>query len=767
MCAIKKNKLDSVAVIGNYLPRRCGIATFTTDLCDALAEKLDNGAHVAAVVMDDQDGGYAYPQRVKFQLRDHWLPDYLKAADFLNVSQFDVAILQHEYGIFGGKEGSHILRLVNNLNMPLITILHTVLDEPSNEQRKIILNLAKYSERVVVMSEMGRDMLRQVYGIAESRIAVIHHGIPEVGFMDSYFHKETLGVADKKVILTFGLIHPDKGIEYVLNAMPKIIEKHPDVVYIVLGATHPKVLEATGDAYRQSLLQLVNRLNLKDHVLFKNQFVELGELCEYIGAADIYVTPYLSEKQITSGTLAYAVGTGKAVVSTPYWYAEELLSSGRGRLVAFRDAAGIALEVNDLLSNEQERNAIRKRAFQFGRMMVWNKVAEEYISLCVEVLDYRAEHPKIRPAEKAFPKKVDELPAPKLDHLRTMTDDTGILQHSYFSIPDRNHGYCVDDNARALIVSSLHYSLYKDESAVSLTRTYLSFLHHAFNTGTGRFRNFMSYDRRWLDEEGSEDSHGRALWGVGTAVKHAPNDSLRNMATRLFQDGVAAVEKLTYPRALAFSLIGIHAYLEVLNGDAAVRRLREVTAKKLYDHFRGKSDKEWPWYEDEVTYANARIPHALLLSGQWIPDDKMWKKGIDLLQWLLDRQTSPQGHLSIIGNKGWMKRDRERAHFDQQPIEAMTLLDACAEVYRSTGEEKWLNEATRCLNWFLGDNDLHVPLNDFITGGCFDGLQTKGVNANQGAESSLAWLISILTIFEIMGQEILLKNGERVEGGRD
>ncbi|MCF6291098.1 MAG: glycosyltransferase family 4 protein [Desulfobacterales bacterium] len=759
MSAVKNNKLNSVAVIGNYLPRQCGIATFTADLCGALAEELDSGAHVAAVAMDDLDGGYAYPRRVKFQIRDHWLPDYLKAADFLNVNQFDVAILQHEFGIFGGKDGSHILRLVKNLNMPLITTLHTILDEPSDEQRKIVLDLAKYSEKVVVMSKNGRDMLRQVYGIEESRIAVIHHGIPDVGFMDPYFHKDTFGVKDKKVILTFGLIHPGKGIEYVLNAMPEIIEKHPDVVYIVLGATHPNVLKATGDAYRQSLLQLVNRLNLKDHVLFKNQFVELDELCEYIGAADIYITPYLSEKQIVSGALAYAVGAGKAVISTPYWYAEEILSSDRGRLVAFRDADGIAREVNDLLANEQERNAVRKRAYQFGRMMVWSKVAVEYISRCVEVIDYRAEHQKDRPAEKTYPKGVDELPAPKLDHLRTMTDDTGVLQHCYFSIPDRNHGYCVDDNARALIVSSLHYSLYKDENSVSLTKTYLSFLHHAFNTGTGRFRNFMSYDRRWLDEEGSEDSHGRALWGVGTAVKHAPNDSLRNMATRLFQDGVDAVERLTYPRALAFSLIGIHAYLEVFNGDAAVRRLRKVTAKKLYDRFKGKSDKEWPWYEDEATYANARIPHALLLSGQWIPDDKMWKKGIELLQWLLDRQTSPQGHLSIIGNQGWMKRDRERAHFDQQPIEAMTLLDACAEVYRSTGEEKWLNEAMRCLNWFLGYNDLHVPLNDFITGGCFDGLQMKGVNRNQGAESSLAWLISILTIFEVMGRATLLKNG--------
>ena len=753
----EKSRLNSVAVIGNYLPRQCGIATFTTDLCNALSNELGSNCQVAAVVMDDLDNGYSYPQTVRFQLRDHWLPDYLNAADFLNVNQFDVAVLQHEFGIFGGKEGSHILRLIKNLRMPLITTLHTVLDTPSNEQRKIMLDIAEYSDKLVVMSKKAQDILQEVYEIDLSQISVIHHGIPDVSFVDPCFYKDTFGIEDRNVLLSFGLLHPGKGIEFVLNALPKIIEKHPDVIYIILGATHPNILRESGDAYRQSLLQLTNRLNMKNHVQFKNKFVKLEELCEYIGAADIYITPYISVGQIVSGTLAYALGAGKAIISTPYWYAGEALAEGRGILVPFKDSDEIARKVNELLSNSHERNAIRKKAYQFGRQMVWKEVARRYIAEAIEALELRESKPKNRYEETHIPKSIDELPPPKLNHLRALTDSTGILQHAYFTIPNRDHGYCTDDNARALIVTSLHHSLYKDEKSISLIETYLAFLFHAFNRKNDRFRNFMSYDREWLDDKGSADSHGRALWGLGIAVKYAPYESIRNMATRLFMDGMPMAKNLTYPRAWAYSLIGLHSYLEVYSGDAAARRLRNSIAKKLYRVFEDKTNPDWPWYENVVTYANARIAHALLLSGQFIPNEKMREKGISLLKWLLKLQTVSQGHLSIIGNGGWMEFGGKRSHFDQQPIEAMSLVDACAEAYRSTGDDAWLKEARHCLNWFLGHNDLNVPLYDFKTGGCHDGLQPHGFNANQGAESTLSWLISILTMYEIMGQEAILK----------
>ena len=752
----KKYELNSVAVIGNYLPRLCGIATFTTDLCNALSEELRNQGEILALAMDDIVGGYTYPDRVKFQLRANVQSDYLRAADFINVNQFDVVILQHEFGIFGGKQGAHILHLLKSLRMPVLTTLHTALTEPSDEHRVIIRELARYSERLVVMSDKARNILHDTFGIPDSQITFIPHGIPDVAFVDPSFHKDQFGVEDRKVILSFGLLSPGKGIEHMIDAMPEIVAKHPEAVYIILGATHPHVKKATGDAYRHGLLQKVNKLGLEDYVHFHNQFVSLEVLCQYLGAADVYVTPYISPAQVTSGTLAYAIGLGKAVVSTPYWYAEELLSEGRGRLVPFVDSGAMAREINDLLSNDLERNAMRKRAYQYARPMVWKGVARNYLELAVATLKRRVSSPKPRHGETRTPKILDELPEVNLAHLRSLTDDTGILQHANYSTPNRYHGYCVDDNARALIATSMYHAMHKDDSIIPLIHKYLAFLFHAFDRETERFRNFMSYERTWIEKVGSEDSQARAIWGLGVGVQYALNDAIRDMATRLFLEALRKVETFSSPRAWAFILVGLHAYLDVYSGDAAVRRLRIVLAEKLYEAFAGNADDDWPWCENTVTYANAKLPHALLLSGQWIPEPRMHETGLKVLKWLLEQQAAPDGHLSVIGNSGWLIRDGARANFDQQPIDIMALVGACAEAFRSTGDKKWLEESRRCLTWFLGRNDLSAVVYDFKTGGCRDGLQPHGPNANQGAESTLAWLISLLSMFEILGQEVLV-----------
>ncbi|MHC4661536.1 MAG: glycosyltransferase family 4 protein [Planctomycetota bacterium] len=751
----KKYEFNSVAVIGNYLPRLCGIATFTTDLCNALSEKLGNQGDVLALAMDDIAGGYSYPERVKFQLRANVQSDYLRAADFLNVYQFDVVILQHEFGIFGGKQGAHILHLLKHLRMPILTTLHTVLTEPTDEQRVIIHELAKYSERFVVMSNKARNILLDTFAIPELQIQLIPHGIPDVAFADPSFHKDQFGVEDRKVILSFGLLSPSKGIEHMIDAMPEILAEHPDAVYIILGATHPHVKMATGDAYRHGLLQKVSMLGLEDHVLFHNQFVSLEVLVQYLGAADIYVTPYISPAQVTSGALAYAVGSGKAVVSTPYWHAEELLAEKRGRLVPFGDPGAMAREISELLGNDLERNTIRKRAYQYARPMVWNEVARQYLELAVSALDRYISSPRPAQSEARTPKILDELPEVNLAHLRSLTDDTGMLQHANYSTPNRYHGYCVDDNARALIATSMYYDMRRDESVILLIHKYLAFLFHAFDRKTERFHNFMSYERTWLEKVGSEDSHARAIWGLGVGMKYAPNDAIRDMATRLFLEALSKVVTFSSPRAWAFILVGLHAYLDVYGGDAGVRRLRALLAEKLHNLFEN-TDETWPWCEETVTYANAKLPHALILSGQWIPDTKMHETGIKLLEWLLEQQTTPDGHLSVIGNSGWLTRGGIRSNFDQQPIDIMALVEACAEAFRSTGDRKWLVESRRGLAWFLGRNDLHAVLYDFKTAGCRDGLQPHGLNANQGAESTLAWLISLLTMFEILGQEVLV-----------
>lgn len=748
-----------IALLGTYPPRRCGIATFTKDLGDALEAVRPGACEVGVLALDDTDEGYSYPPRVKFHIRDGSVPDYLRAADFLNIYQVDLLLVQHEYGIFGGRCGAHLLHLLDNVRVPVITTLHTILTEPSPHQRAILLDLARYSETVVAMSHRGKRILHEIYGLSEEQVVVIPHGIPDVAFVDPVFYKDTLGVEGRKVILSFGLMHPGKGFEVVIKALPEVIKQHPDVIYVILGATHPHVLRATGDAYRNSLHQLVNRLGLDAHVRFDNKYVDDEELIRYILAADIFITPYTSPAQITSGTLSYAVGAGKAVISTPYWHAEELLADGRGRLVPFNDARAMAREIMYLLENEQEYNAMRKRAYQYGRRMIWCEVGRRYHELFDRVLQRRRSRPRPAAREDSPAKVLDKLPPPDLRHLLAMTDDTGMLQHCSYTVPNREHGYCVDDNARALIVANIHHAVYRHQSTVPLAQKYLSFLLHAFNPGTGRFRNFMSYDRRWLEETGSEDAHGRAMWALGVTVREAPSEALRALAIRLFNDALPAAAELTAPRAWAFTLLGICAYLEVYAGDARVRRTGWLLARRLHGLYRTCARGDWLWFEDRVTYDNAVLPMALILAGRRQGDQPMLDDGLAALRWLLRLQTAPEGHLSLVGNAGWYVRGGTRARFDQQPVDAMALVGACLEAFRATGDDAWLNEALRALNWFLGANDLSLPLHDFTTGGCHDGLMPQGLNPNQGAESTLAWLLSLLSILEVIGHKGLLDGG--------
>ncbi len=753
----KTKKTNTIAVIGTHLPRHCGIATFTSDLCDALAGAKESVGEVLVVAVNDIAEGYRYPDRVRFVIQETVRQDYRLASDFLNINEVDVVVLQHEYGIFGGPSGAHILIMLRELRMPVLTTVHTVLREPDETERRIMLELAELSARLVVMSRKGADILHKVYGVPKKRISFIPHGIPDIPFVDPTFNKDKFGLDGRKVILTFGLLSPGKGIDYMLEAMPKIVKRHPDTTYVVLGKTHPNVVRAHGEEYRQKLSTMVKQLGLREHVSFQNRFVSTEELCEYISAADIYVTPYLNEAQVVSGTLAYAMGAGKAIVSTPYWYAREMLADGRGRIVPFADADALGKQIAELFDNLQERNSMRKRAYGYCRKMVWSATAKQYIELAQKVLAERRRHPH---ALNAFRRQTEEtveldLLAPDLRHLRNMTDDTGMLQHAIYGTPNRQHGYTTDDNARALIATLLCWQLHHDDTVLPLTQTYLAFLNDAFNRDRQRFRNFMGYERNWLEDVGSEDSHARALWALGVATAKAPNESILSMSARLFSEALPTVMTFQNPRPWAFAIIGIHAYLERFRGDADARRTRTDLARRLFNLFKSNAATKWPWCEDTVTYANARLPHALLLSGRWVPNARMTRQGLRSLKWLLETQTGENGQLSVIGNQGWLTREGARARFDQQPIEVMGLVDACAEAYRITGESFWMSEAHRCMDWFLGRNDLEVSLYDFSTGGCGDGLSPHGPNANRGAESTLAWLISLTTMHDLVGSKTL------------
>lgn len=745
---------DKVALIGNYLPRQCGIATFTTDLLKGLVEENPAGK-CWVVAMNDVAEGYRYPNQVRFEVNQSVLSEYRLAANFLNVNRVDVVCLQHEFGIFGGENGAHILDLLGNLRMPVVTTLHTVLQSPLPNQLAIVRRLAQLSDRLVVMSLRAKDILQEVYGVPASKIAFIHHGIPDVPFVDPNYYKDQYGVEGRKVILTFGLLSPGKGIETMIDALPAIVERHPDVVYIVLGATHPHIKKEQGESYRLSLQRRARALGIDSHLIFHNRFVEQKELCEFLGAADIYVTPYLSQEQIVSGTLAYALGSGKAVVSTPYWYAKEMLADGRGRLVPFKDADALAEQVNDLLDHETERHAMRKRAYTFCREMVWKEVARRYLELFHEVKEERARSPRPIFRTKTIDREPLELPQPKLDHIIRLTDDVGILQHAKYIIPDRDHGYCTDDNARALIAVLMAKEMIPNsEVTTNLACTYISFLLHAFNEQTGRFRNFMGYDRQWMEEVGSEDSHGRAIWGLGEAVALADSSDIRDAAQALFVKALPVLTNFTSIRAWAFALGGIHAYLTHYSGDSEVRRVRKTLAEKLFNQYQQNVSEEWPWLENTLSYANGKIAQALIVCGKDMEREEMLQAGLRSLEWLMEIQTDPKGHFVPIGNNGWYSKAGSKARFDQQPIEALDMIEACHEAYEATNDSKWVAHAQRCLEWFLGRNDLNTPLYNHKTGGCSDGLNADGSNRNQGAESTLVCFLSMLHLNRMRSSQI-------------
>ncbi len=738
--------INRIGFIGNYLPRQCGIATFTTDLCEAIATKY-GGTTCIALPVNDLEAGYPYPARVRFELTEKDIDSYRRAADFLNINSVDLVCLQHEYGIFGGRAGSHILALLRELRMPIVTTFHTILRDPDPDQQRVLEEVAALSDRLVVMSKRGVEFLQKIYGVQPEKIDFIPHGIPDVPFMDPSFHKDLFGVEGKTVLLSFGLLSANKGVETVIAALPAILARHPNVVYIILGATHPHVIRQEGETYRLSLQWLAHEKGVEGQVIFYNRFVSLEELVEFIGAADIYITPYLDEAQITSGTLAYTLGAGKAVISTPYWYAEEMLAEERGALVPFRDPAALAEQVIDLLDNEPKRHAMRKRAYLFGRAMVWPQVARSYMESFKRA---RAERRHFTPsgfAIKPLDKRPGELPPLKLDHLRLMTDDTGMLQHASFTIPNYREGYSIDDNARALIVST-HLEELGGGEAFELASRYLAFIGYAFNTETRRFRNFMDYQRNWLEKNGSDDSHGRTLWALGTVLGRSNTPALQSMAGWVFEQALPAILKTTSPRAWAFALIGIHEYLKRFEGDRRANQVRDKLAGRLLTLYKKNRSDEWCWYEAGLTYCNAALPQAMLMCGQWIPHKAMTEAGLESLHWLADlqRANAAGGHFVPIGSNGFYQRGSERARFDQQPVEAQTMASACLEAYRSTGDERWRKEARRAFEWFLGRNDLNLPVYDPTTGGCRDGLHPDRPNENQGAESTLAFLQTLLEL---------------------
>ena len=748
-----------IAMIGNYLPRRCGIATFTTDLCAAIAAEYGT-PQLLALPVNDTEEGYDYPDRVRWSLAQDDVKSYQEAAEFLNFNNIDMVCLQHEYGIFGGAAGSHVLHLLRGLKMPVVTTLHTVLREPNPDQMLVMEEIAELSDRLIVMSELSSQFLQEIFKVPGSKIDMVPHGVPDLPFLDPNFYKDRFGVEGKAVLVTFGLLSPNKGIENVIQALPQILSKHKNVVYIVAGATHPHILRREGDKYRDSLQALAKEIGVESQVIFHNRFVSPEEMVEYIGAADIYVTPYQHEAQVVSGTLAYALGAGKAIISTPYWHAIELLDDHRGALVPFQNPAAIAQKTIELLDTPAIRHAMRKRAYLFAREMVWKRVAQGYMESFAHVRSDRMQNPKVQFSARMTAKSLDQLPELNLNHLHQMTDDTGMLQHAIFNIPNRSEGYATDDNARALIFAVL-FELSDEDSFrktdlpfTNYPGLYLSFLEHAFNPAKGRFKNFLRYDRRWNEPVGSEDCHGRALWALGSVLGRSKDQGLRGAAGRLFEFALPAVLEFNSPRAWAYSLLGIQEYLTSYPGDRDAQKGRSALSRRLLDMYESVRRPDWKWFENVLAYGNARLPQALLLVGSACADDHMVSAGLESLDWLLKMQHCEiKSHFVPIGSQGFYRQDGEKARFDQQPLEAAGAVSACLQAYRVTGDSRWRSEAWSAFNWFLGANDLQLALYDSATGGCRDGLHPDRANENQGAESTLSFLMALLEMQSLQGSQ--------------
>jgi len=751
-----KDAKKRVVFISTFPPCKCGIATFTSDLIkNTITAAKGNFEPLVVTLRSDNSLKYSAP--VKFEIRQNVRRDYICAADYVNFSHVDLVSVQHEFGLFGGEAGSYLSLLLKRLKAPVVTTLHTVLDKPTPDYYKSMMDVCDCSDVVVTMNERGVGMLGQIYGIDKQKVRLIPHGIPDLPFVDSNYYKHKFGLEGKRTILTFGLINKNKGIEVMLKAMPRMIEANPDVMYIVLGMTHPSVQKYEGESYRFGLQQIVKDLHLQDHVIFHNRFVDEAELHNFLCAADIYVTPYLSREQLTSGTLAFAVGTGKAVVSTPYWAATELLADGRGKLVPFGDPEKLAQGIIELLQDDGLFYSFRGKAYDYSRSKTWPKIGQIYWELfnTIELPIHITSRSALTAAETL---SSIEVPEPALEHLIKLTDDTGLYQHAKFMIPNRAHGYCTDDNARGIIAMAKYYGQYPDPQALRLLDIYLSFVMYAQNPD-GSIKNFMDFDRSWWENEPAHDAFGRVLWALGTLMAHPPSPAYLSIVKDYFDRGMNQVQR-QHPRGMAYAVLGMCDYLQQFPGASDIKRELEMATEGLIRQYEENNYPDWDWFEDILTYDNAVLPHALFAAGLSLGNQHYIEVAEKTADFLME-STFEGDHFSFVGCHGWYERGKVRASFDQQPIEAAGTVMMLRAAYDATKEAKFLALQRKAFDWFLGANDLRIPLYDFRTKGCGDGLMPGGVNGNQGAESTLSFMLSLLAIIE--SYAIV----DKIPGGKD
>ncbi len=724
--AAKQAPRRRVALIGTYIPRKCGIATFTGDIVEQ-SGKFHPDIHFDVYAMADAaapvDHGGIAGEIIK-DLRS----EYVRAARQINESGVDAVWIQHEYGIFGGECGEMILDLVDRVAAPLIVTLHTVLAQPSDKQRRIVERLVDRASQVMVMARHSRDLLMRLYDIGDARITVIEHGAPDRPFGRQDEFKRALGLEGRTVMTSFGLIGPGKGLEHVIQALPAITARHPEFLYRIVGATHPNLIAEQGESYRESLRALADDLGVSSHVEWVDRFVETEELLDQLEASDIYVTAYPNLQQSTSGTLSYAVALGKAVISTPYLHAEELLSDGVGKLVEPCSSDAIADAVNGLLENPVGLEAIQRRAYARGRETIWPRYADAVVRLIDKV------------AADAPLRRIAELETPALSAFLAMCDDTGMFQHAIGMVPDRRHGYCLDDNARALMLAS-QADVMDEATADRLSACFAAFINHAWNPEAKRFRNFMNFDRSWCEDCGSDDANGRALWALGHTALHGRSEDIRWWARGLFDEALSMMEEIGSPRAIAFAALGAACRVEGEPDHAGALALLDRSGELLHRLLAESRRPDWAWFEAVLGYDNPRLSQALIEAGRITGRGEWTLAGLSSLRWIASMQLSATGRFRPVGSDTFT-HPHEALPFDQQPLEAQAAVEAAVSAYRVDPSRRWIDHARTAYRWFFGENDRGAVLADLRTGQCRDGITPRGPNRNCGAESILAFQLA-------------------------
>jgi len=721
-----------LALIGNALPRKCGLATYTSHVADALRD-LYPAMTVDHYAMDDGTGVF-YPSSIR-PIDAESLDDYQATAERIEASGAEAIWLQHEFGIFGGTAGSHILELIGATDLPLILTLHTVLEHPDEGQEVVLKRLVARADRVIVMSPTGADILKRRYGVSAERLRTIPHGVPDRPLCDPDGLKARFGWEGRKVLMTFGLLAPSKGIRHMIEAMPEIVREHPEALYEVVGATHPNLVRKEGERHRRMLMDAARDLGVEDHVNFVDRFVEQQELLDMLQAADIYVTPYLNMAQVTSGTLSYAFAVGKPIIATPYVHAREILGEGHGVLVPPSDATALASAALQLLNDDDLRGKIGSAAYKSGRAMLWPRVVEQSLARLPARPRLVASHAPV-PRPSALP----------LDAIERMTDSIGMIQHAVFTVPNRDHGYCIDDNARALMTMVRRGN---DPRAATLATAYAAFVQHGWNPAKGRFRNFMAFDRRWLEDCGSEDSNGRTIWALGMTAARSPWPELRDWASNLFAETAPIAADFTALRARAFAGLGGFERLSGRADHELARSLLQQAGEQLLLSHEQYARDDWNWFEPWLAYDNARLPEALIRAGQALENESMTELGLSTLEWLRAQQSSPRGTFRPVGCMSFGRAYAAPLAFDQQPLEATATIDAAAAAFEATGESKWRQMAQDAFAWFFGSNDAAMPMANASDGSCFDGLMATGINRNQGAESILSLHLAAQSVREV------------------